>query len=153
MPAAAVRNLPQYGMRTRARMPSSLTLRHTMTTALDRASITTFVHAFYADIRRDAILQPVFDGAIGDNWDTHLARMVDFWCSVMLSSAEFKGNVFGKHMQLQGIEAEHFRRWLGLFEARARGLFAPDVAEGFLVAARRIAASLQYGYFGRVEVA
>jgi len=79
--------------------------------------------------------------------------MVDFWCSVMLRSAEFKGNVYGKHMQLQGIEAEHFRRWLGLFEEHVRRRFAPADAEDFLAAARRIAASLQYGFFGRLEVA
>jgi len=71
----------------------------------------------------------------------------------MLRSAEFKGNVYGKHMQLQGIEAEHFRRWLGLFEEHVRRRFAPADAEDFLAAARRIAASLQYGFFGRLEVA
>ena len=120
---------------------------------LNRNSIKLLVRDFYADIRRDGVLQPVFDGAIGGNWEVHLERMVDFWCSVMLSSGEFKGNVYGKHMQLQGIEAEHFRRWLGLFEAHARRMFAPETAEAFLAAARRIAASLQYGYFGRVEVA
>ena len=119
----------------------------------NRQSISMLVRDFYADIRRDELLQPVFDGAIGANWEVHLERMVDFWCSVMLSSSEFKGNVYGKHMQLQGIEAEHFRRWLGLFEAHARRLFAPETADAFLAAARRIAASLQYGYFGRVEVA
>lgn len=120
---------------------------------LNRQSISILVRDFYADIRRDQLLQPVFDGAIGANWEVHLERMVDFWCSVMLSSSEFKGNVYGKHMQLQGIAAEHFRRWLGLFEAHARRLFAPETADAFLAAARRIAASLQYGYFGRVEVA
>lgn len=120
---------------------------------LNRQSISMLVNDFYADIRRDSVLQPVFDGAIGANWEVHLERMVDFWCSVMLSSAEFKGNVYGKHMGLQGIDPEHFRRWLGLFEGHARRLFAPQTAEAFLAAARRIAASLQYGYFGRVEVA
>ncbi|MGH8856233.1 MAG: hypothetical protein ACREWI_18360 [Telluria sp.] len=53
---------------------------------------------------------------------------------------------------LQGIELDHFRHWLGLFETHARRLFAPEVAEAFLAVARRIAASLQYGYFGRAEV-
>lgn len=71
----------------------------------------------------------------------------------MLKSAEFKGNVYGKHMQLQGVEAEHFRRWLRLFESHVAGRFAPADADEFLAAARRIAASLQYGFFGRVEVA
>lgn len=120
---------------------------------LNRDAIATLVGDFYADIRRDSLLQPVFDGAIGADWAPHLARMVDFWCSVMLRSAEFKGNVYGTHMQLRGIEAEHFRRWLGLFEQHVRRLFVPAEAEAFLAAARRIAASLQYGFFGRVEVA
>lgn len=120
---------------------------------LNRASITTLVDDFYTDIRRESVLQPIFDGAIGANWEPHLARMVDFWCSVMLSSGEFKGNVFGKHMQLQGIDMEHFRRWLSLFESHVRRLFQPEVADEFMLVARRIAASLQYGYFGRADVA
>lgn len=124
-----------------------------MHSELNRAAIATLVHDFYADIRRDGVLGPVFEGAIGAHWEPHLERMVDFWSSVMLSSGEFKGNVFGKHMQLQGIGVEHFQRWLGLFEGHARRLFEPAVADEFLVVAKRIAASLQYGYFGRVEVA
>lgn len=122
-----------------------------MYSELNRASIATLVHDFYADIRRDSMLQPVFDGAIGAHWEPHLARMVDFWCSVMLSSGDFKGNVFGKHMQLQGIEMAHFRRWLGLFETHARRLFDAEVADKFMLAARRISASLQYGFFGSAE--
>jgi hemoglobin len=139
---------------TRRRQPSILLLEITifMYSELNRASITTLVNDFYTDIRRDSLLQPVFDGAIGSDWEPHLGRMVDFWCSVMLASGEFKGNVFGKHMALQGIEPEFFRRWLGLFETHVRRLFQPAVAEEFLLAARRIAASLQYGFFGRVEV-
>lgn len=120
---------------------------------LNRASISTLVGDFYTDIRRDSALQPIFDKAIGDNWEPHLERMVDFWCTVMLASGGFKGNVFAKHMALQGIGIEHFQRWLNLFETHVRRLFAPEVADEFLVVARRIAASLQYGYFGRVDAA
>ena len=121
-----------------------------MHSELNRASIATLVNDFYTDIRRESLLGPIFNGAIGSNWEPHLERMVDFWCSVMLSSGEYKGNVFGKHMQIQ---MEHFRRWLTLFETHVRRLFEPEVADEFLVVARRIAASLQYGYFGRAEVA
>jgi hemoglobin len=119
---------------------------------LNRDAIATLVRDFYTDIRRDSVLGPVFEGAIGADWEPHLERMVEFWCSVMLSSGEFKGNVFGKHMQLQGIGVAHFQRWLGLFEGHVRRLFQAELADEFLVVARRIAASLQYGYFGRVEV-
>jgi hemoglobin len=120
---------------------------------LDRDAIAHLVHTFYDDVRADPVLGPVFDGAIGERWDPHLARMVDFWSTVMLGSHNFQGNVFGKHMALSGIEPDHFRRWLALFEATATRLFEPAVAHEFLTVAGRIASSLQYGYFGKVVVA
>ena len=123
-----------------------------MYSELNRAAIATLVNDFYTDIRQEELLAPIFNGAVKDHWEPHLARMVDFWCSVMLASGEFKGNVFGKHMQIQGVEMAHFRRWLALFETHVRRLFAPEVADEFMVVARRIAASLQYGYFGQAEV-
>lgn len=120
---------------------------------LTPASIATLVHAFYDDVRADPVLLPVFDAAIGDNWSPHLERMVDFWCTVMLGKRSFQGNVFGKHMLLGGVTPEHFIRWLTLFEASSTRLFNPTDANEFKTVARRIAASLQYGFFGEVKVA
>jgi hemoglobin len=117
---------------------------------LDRASITTLVHEFYDDVRADPVLGPVFDKAIGDRWDAHLARMVEFWSTVMLDTRSFQGNVFGTHMALAGIETDHFRRWLALFQATTARLFEPRVAHEFQLVGQRIAASLQYGFFGKV---
>ncbi|MES2077404.1 MAG: group III truncated hemoglobin [Pseudomonadota bacterium] len=120
---------------------------------LDRAAIATLVNEFYDEVRRDAELFPLFNQAIGDNWGPHLERMVDFWSTVMLGSRNFQGNVFGKHMLLGGVQPEHFRRWLALFEATTGRLFAPEMAAEFMTVARRIGGSLQYGFFGKVEVA
>jgi hemoglobin len=117
---------------------------------LNAASITSLVHEFYADVRADPELLTVFSQAIGDDWEPHLARMVDFWSTVMMGSKQFQGNVFSKHMQLGGVEPRHFRRWLDLFERTADRLFEPALAEEFHTVARRIAASLQYGFFGKV---
>lgn len=117
---------------------------------LNTATITALVHEFYDAVRAEPELGPVFNAAIGDNWDPHLARMVDFWSTVMMGTKQFQGNVFGTHMQLNGIEPQHFRRWLALFEMTAARLFKPALADEFLVVARRIAASLQYGFFGKV---
>ena len=66
-----------------------------MQSELNRASITILVDDFYTDIRQESVLGPIFNGAIGENWEPHPARMVDFWYSVILTSGEFKGNVFG----------------------------------------------------------
>ena len=119
---------------------------------LNRESITTLVHTFYDDVRADDMLGPVFNAAIGDHWETHLGRLVDFWCTAMLKTQPFQGNVFAKHMALSGIEPEHFRRWLALFEATAERLFDALTAAEFTLVARRIAASLQFGFFGEVVV-
>lgn len=121
-------------------------------TELTTDSIATLVHTFYDDVRADPELGPVFDNAIGEHWDTHLARMVDFWSNVMLGVKGFQGNVFGKHMALQGVQARHFERWLALFEATVDRLFEGAVADEFKIVARRIAHSLQYGFFGKVLV-
>jgi len=123
-----------------------------MTLPLNPESIATLVHEFYVCVRADAELGPVFDAAIGVNWDPHLARMVDFWSTVMLGSRNFQGNVFGKHMLLNGVTADHFQRWLQMFVATTNRLFSPADAEEFQVVARRIAASLQLGFFGEVKV-
>jgi hemoglobin len=120
---------------------------------LNPASIATLVHEFYDGVRADPELAPVFNAAIGDHWTPHLDRMVDFWTTVMLGSRNFQGNVFGKHMLLNGVTPDHFRRWLALFEATTARLFAPIDAAEFQTVARRIAASLQYGFFGEVKVA
>jgi hemoglobin len=121
-------------------------------TALNTESITALVHTFYVDVRADPELGPVFDHAIGEHWDSHLARMVDFWSNVMLGVKGFQGNVFGKHMALQGVEARHFERWLALFETAVDRLHEGAVADEFKTVARRIAHSLQYGFFGKVLV-
>lgn len=120
---------------------------------LNRDSVADLVHQFYDQVRADPELMPVFNAAIGADWEPHLGRMVDFWSTVMLGTREFQGNVFGTHMALSGVLPEHFRRWLALFEETAVRLFDPAVAAEFLLVARRIAGSLQYGFFGKVEVA
>ena len=119
---------------------------------LNRTVIAQLVHEFYDGVRDDPELQVIFEAAIGDDWEPHLARMVEFWSTVMLATHEFRGNVFGTHMELDGVVPDHFKRWLALFETTARRLFVPVLADEFLLVARRIAASLQYGFFGRVEV-
>lgn len=118
----------------------------------DRKVIRSFVDRFYAKVRRDEELDPIFSGVIGNHWEAHLERMTDFWSTVMLGTREFQGNVFGKHMALSGVEPEHFRRWLNLFEETVNEMFGERLAEEFLLVARRIAASLQLGFFGEVTV-
>lgn len=121
-----------------------------MTLPLNAESISTLVHEFYAGVRADPELGPVFNAAI-DDWEPHLARMVEFWSTTMLGTRSFQGNVYGKHMALPRVQPQHFQRWLALFQASVDRLFEPAVAEEFRIVASRIAQSLQYGLFGQVH--
>ena len=46
------------------------------------------VHAFYARVRRDEVLGPIFNTHI-DDWDQHLAKLVDFWSAILRRTARF----------------------------------------------------------------
>lgn len=81
------------------------------------ADIRRFVVRFYAEVRRDPDLGPIFEERIGDHWPDHLDRMVDFWSSILLASGRYSGNPLEKHRAVAGIESRHFDRWLELFES------------------------------------
>ena len=107
------------------------------------------VHGFYARVRRDEVLGPIFNPVIGEDWSVHLARMCDFWSSVMLMSGRYKGNPMAAHMRLDGVKPENFDAWLALFGETAAEVCGPDLAPLFLERARTIAASLKLGMFYR----
>jgi hemoglobin len=109
------------------------------------------VHAFYDKVRADAELGPIFARVIGEDWDAHLAKMCDFWSSVMLTSGRYKGSPMLAHMRLKMITPAHFVRWLSLFRATAAELFAPAIAQVFILRAENIARSLQLGMFFRPD--
>jgi hemoglobin len=114
----------------------------------DADRIALLVHGFYADVRNDPLLGPVFEKALHGRWDAHLQRLVDFWSTVALGTRSFKGDVFGKHMALEGVTPAHFAAWVGLWQQHTSRLFAPEVAHDLQVAAHGIARNLFRGYFG-----
>lgn len=102
------------------------------------------VHAFYALVRQDALLGPIFEERIGDGWDAHLATMVDFWSSLTLMSGRYGGKPHVVHFGL-GLSTLHFERWLELFEGIVNSHCAGPAAALFTGRARRVADSLQIG--------
>ena len=117
---------------------------------ITRDNVRQLVDEFYGQVRADDMLGPVFLQALGDDWGPHLERLTEFWCTIVLGTRSFHGNVYGTHMQLSAIAPEHFQRWLGLFEQTVNRLFEAEQAEQFLTMARRVAGSLQIGFFGTV---
>jgi hemoglobin len=73
------------------------------------------VDAFYAKVRADPELGPVFARAIPGDWQPHLNKMYAFWSSVMLNSGRYKGNPVATHLVVEGVTMELFQRWLAVF--------------------------------------
>lgn len=122
-----------------------------MLDTITEASIAQLIERFYAAVRRDPVLGPVFEAAIAeDEWPGHFETMGKFWSSVMLTSGRYSGNPVAVHRAVQGLERPMFARWLSLFEATAAELFAPDQAARFVDKANRIASSLQLALFHRL---
>jgi hemoglobin len=120
---------------------------------LDEAALAAFLDAFYARVRADPLIGPVFAAAIPDAaWPRHMATIRDFWSSVLLKTGRYKGNPFGRHQALGVLEPAHFARWLGLFEATAAERLAPETAAALVARAHRIGDSLKAGLFFRPDV-
>jgi hemoglobin len=129
----------------------SLDQRQPLHTGIDEETVRALVHGFYARVRADAELGPIFERVIGDDWEPHLAKMCDFWSSVMLTTGRYKGNPMVAHMRQKRIRPEHFVVWLDLFRQTAREIASPEVAAQFCDRAENIARSLQLGMFFRSD--
>jgi hemoglobin len=104
-------------------------------------NIRELVYAFYERVRADPLLGPVFEQKLAGRWDEHLPKMCAFWGSLVLGSKQYRGNVQQSHQPLEGVEPQHFSRWLYLFLDTVEGRYVP-------AAALRIAQSLQLSRFG-----
>jgi hemoglobin len=119
---------------------------------LDESSLAPFLRSFYARVRRDPLVGPVFAAAIADDeWPRHMATIEAFWSSVLFKTGRYKGNPFGKHQALGVLQPEHFARWLALFGETASAQFAPADAATLRARAEQIGASLQAGLFFRPD--
>jgi hemoglobin len=103
------------------------------------------VHTFYANVRRDPVLAPIFDAHIKD-WDHHLGKMVDFWSAILRGTARYHGTPMPKHAVLPDLDAGLFQRWLALFRATTASLANPAMSSRADEMAQRIAQSLWFGY-------
>lgn len=112
--------------------------------AVTESMIRSLVHAFYARVRRDPVLGPIFNSRVHD-WDAHLTTLCKFWSSVTLLTGAYKGRPMVVHAALPDIDASHFARWLALFRETALDVCPPEAAQLFIDRSERIAQSLKQG--------
>ena len=113
--------------------------------AITEDDIACLVPAFYAKVREDALLGPIFNGAISD-WSHHLEKLQAFWSSVLLTSGRYKGQPMVAHVRHeQHMSSQASTRWLTLWRETSNQLLAPEAAAAFQERAERIAESLHLG--------
>lgn len=112
---------------------------------IDDAFISQLVETFYEAVRRDDLLGPIFAAHVRD-WPLHLARMKDFWASIMVESGRFNGSPMQKHIAIGNLDAAHFSRWQSLWNKTLADITPSEAAsERFRKTARRIGESLLTG--------
>jgi hemoglobin len=101
-------------------------------TPITETEISNLVDRFYAKVRMDSQIGPIFNEAV-ENWPAHLELLKDFWSSVLLTTGRYKGNPLLAHFRLP-IEEKHFERWLALFAETANEVMS--AAHAAIVAQR-----------------
>ncbi|MBD1366493.1 group III truncated hemoglobin [Mucilaginibacter sp. ZT4R22] len=86
------------------------------------------VDTFYERIQTDALLGPVFNEVIKDNWGAHLEKMYRFWQTVLLDKHTYFGTPFPPHAKLP-VGHEHFAAWMALFTKTVDELFGGEKAD------------------------
>jgi hemoglobin len=134
---------PEGAAARRARITADLIAA----TGIDDAMIERLVRTFYARVQADPLIGPVFAARIAD-WEAHITKLCAFWSSVALMTGRYHGAPMQAHLELP-VAAEHFDRWIAIFEATANELCPPQAASHFIERARRIADSFELGIAGR----
>ncbi len=103
------------------------------------------VTTFYARVRDDAVLGPIFERHVAD-WSQHMPKMIAFWSAALCGSKNYRGNPMVAHRALPDLSQSLFERWLDLFQESASELPNRAMAERAVELSQRIAQSLWYGY-------
>lgn len=110
-----------------------------------RTQIHDMVVAFYRAIVFDDVLGPVFDEIAEVDWPSHIPRLVDYWCRILLGESSYTGAMLVAHQEVGAVEpfrAEWFDRWHQLFVDTVRAEWSGPHADSAVAHAERTLASL-----------
>lgn len=79
-----------------------------------REQIIQIVDKFYAKVRNDELIGPIFTEQAKVDWDEHLPKLYNFWEDLLFGSENYHGRPFPPHLKFD-LKIEHFERWLKLF--------------------------------------
>lgn len=90
------------------------------------------VDSFYQQVQKDPVIGYIFTDVMEVDWEKHLPRMYQFWETILLGRASFKGNPLLKHIYVNSRERlteEHFQQWINLWNGTVNKLFEGKRAE------------------------
>lgn len=98
-----------------------------------REDVYLLVTAFYAKVRKDELLSPIFNPMIR-NWEEHFEKLTDFWEGNLFFRKKYLGNPLETHVAVdkyhqETIEAKHFGVWLNLWFETIDELFEGEMAQ------------------------
>ena len=97
-----------------------------------REDLVMLLDRFYEKAMVDELIGHFFTEVAPLNLATHIPLIVDFWETILFDKAQYRGNVMDVHQhlhQLFAFKAEHFARWVLLFQQTIDGLFSGEKAE------------------------
>ncbi|PSL02683.1 group III truncated hemoglobin [Cecembia rubra] len=100
-----------------------------------RKEVSKLVRTFYAKVRTNQTLGPVFNSIV-DDWEIHLERLTDFWEMILLQTGPGAGKFspvpvhkeVDEKMNHQ-ISETHFNTWLSLWFETLESQFKGEVAD------------------------
>jgi hemoglobin len=123
----------------------------TQTVPISEEQCRLLVVSFYGKIRADVDLGPIFERAVAGDWETHLAKMYDFWSSVMLTTGYYRGSLIAVQKHIGGLEIGLLDRCFALFGDSCDELLDSETAGLCWLKAAHIAESLRLFLFYRPE--
>ena len=107
-------------------LPAATPLPQASPELCTEAEVIRLVHDFYARVREEPRLGPVFTAHVAD-WRTHLAQLVDFWSALLRGTRRFQGSPMSRHMAIDAMDRDLFDRWLALFRLTSAECGNPDM--------------------------
>ena len=106
-----------------------------------RPKLTSLLRHFYADVRQQTEIAPVFAAHVTD-WPSHLEKIADFWTAATGGPVLYSGPMPYKHLSL-GLEEQHFVAWLDLWRRHCNAHLAPAEARQLIALAESIGMRLR----------
>ncbi len=113
---------------------------------ITRDQIARVVAVFYADVRRDPVLGPIFAAHVAPGgWPAHEEKITRFWANAILREPGYDGNPMQVHKAATDVQPEHFAVWLGLFDTVLAAELPEETARRWSALAHRIGRGFQVG--------